>query len=592
MSICRMLAAESRILGADSADVKASSASQMANFSTTIRSSIVGLADAEQLLAALNEPSPAFDESQRVEIAKCVSLTARTAAAHVSATVASASTNGKGQMHMFMFNYLGGSDWDYLFDLNHTFTECLHRMGDKAITIRLRNLREISKTSVVSIVSTARNERLSASVHYEKVLEFGKIMWAKRMSTPGVPLQMEYPEDGVAFAQLHPELFDEPPIPSRLSKESIMEVVHIQPSRSSHASLAGTVYSKRLSSSKRPSSQQHDDKSFDALSYILACRAQPPPPPPSGAPVSDAVVPSPPPSGAHVSGAVVPSPPPTGASASAVAPGTIESDPSRAAVPPCVAAGESSACVATESTTVAAVRAAIARAKSKRKDGEPTDEAAAKRARRLAIESAFAGTEESGDVAIGDPYGFDDDELEDTTGDAATDVGGAVAAPAMKAMKAMKATATAKAKAGSKAEGKATAAPKANGKATAKSTATDKAKAGPKAKGKAKAVPKAKCKAKAEPMAKGKAKALAGPTKGKVAAAGGHPPIPPVSMKCMFNGGRIYFSHKKFAFRAYRRWHDKVEKTVTVAQPRKAEQVKDAFIKSCELINDDPRPRS
>ena len=78
----------------------------------------------------------------------------------------------------------------------------------------------------------------------------------------------------------------------------------------------------------------------------------------------------------------------------------------------------------------------------------------------------------------------------------------------------------------------------------------------------------------------------------KPACSEGHDAKPKPSTKpTAYNGGRIYFKKGKNIFRVYKRSGDKIESTVTGADPKKKTDFAKAWKLSLKYIDDDTRPR-
>jgi len=209
--------------------------SQCENMIQMLNNTRIDPDDATELIEALNDESPVFNQQQR-ESMSAVVISAMEGG--TSAAVTGHRTYQKEQANLFLYNYFPSRIWRSITS-DDSMTNTMRNVAHFLVgNLRLRNANAPTKRLVISIIHSARGQEHDPDAAYNDLHQFASIMKQKRDVIAGTQSLGVFPEDPQDFILRFPDSYPEsdPPIECPISLDTIMEFNHkeIVPARSSN----------------------------------------------------------------------------------------------------------------------------------------------------------------------------------------------------------------------------------------------------------------------------------------------------------------------------------------------------------------------
>ena len=232
-SMTKLIEAEMYLLGDSHAKINESQLAQIANFRSILTAKKdINVDEAGEILNKLSEPSIAFTDEHRREMAAAVTAVARNATCE---------NLTKTQTHNFMCNYLTETQWTKLLKEGTTWTACIEVLAQAAVDIGMTCPRELTITQMIALIQCAKRVELEPNQSYARGEDLKLLIKAKTKNQRKIKFEdmKVYPEDVSDFINIYPDAFsiNDPPVPSRIDANQVAERAMLSPTRKSSRKL-------------------------------------------------------------------------------------------------------------------------------------------------------------------------------------------------------------------------------------------------------------------------------------------------------------------------------------------------------------------
>ena len=220
--------------------------------------------DATQLQLKLQEPNVVFNETERQDIAMCI--------ASKMCGVQETSQPGRAKLQhcIYMNTYLSQAEWDKLGQME-TAVQRADLITDIMVRIGLRNPSEPTKVSAAILCHNA--EQVAHEIFYQTISCITRFIQKKRQKAGSQPqTAIEFPVDGADFQKLHPHLFPDSPITSKIETDKWESRRIVYGSRSTQTSLKAPRVQQVAPAA--PSASPHMDLMMQLMTFMQNQQSQ------------------------------------------------------------------------------------------------------------------------------------------------------------------------------------------------------------------------------------------------------------------------------------------------------------------------------